>query len=76
MIDVVKLSTHADEVDIDVRATVDKIERYVKDRPVAGIAVAITFRDGASVTFASKSENRQKLIGAIVDMLFDYQGVK
>ena len=76
MVDIVKLSTQADEVDVDVRQTVDKIEGYLKDRPAAGIAVVITFRDGASVTFASKSENRQNLLGAIVDMLFDYKGVK
>lgn len=73
MVDVVVLKTFASDVDSDVQKNVDKFLGHVKEGDVAGVAMAITFRNGKSVTFASKSEDRQKMLGSIVDLLFDYQ---
>ena len=61
------------EIVEDVQANIRKVLDYDKDRGCVGVGVVMIFRDGTSVTFGSKSTNRREMIGAITDLLLDYQ---
>ena len=73
MVDPVVLPTFATEVASDVESTVEKIIDYHKERGCQGLAVVMIFRNGESVTFASKVIGRRDMLGAMLDMLLDYQ---
>ena len=73
MVDPVVLPTFATEVASDVESTVEKILDHHKKRGCHGLAVVMIFRNGDSVTFASKAIGRRDMLGAMLDMLLDYQ---
>ena len=73
MVKVVKLSTQATEIDEDVERNLQKIVDYHKAHGCVGLGVVMLFCDGTSVTFGSKATNRREMIGAMVDLMLDYQ---
>ena len=74
MAEIRQLPTLKADVDESVWAEFEKLRAHVESGQVSGMSVALTFRDGRSLTFGSRTENRREMLGLLLDALLDFQG--
>ena len=73
MAEIRALPTFAVEVDAEVAELVERLRSFVEDKSISGLAVGVTFRDGRSLTRATKVEDRRVMQALLLDLLLDYQ---
>ena len=73
MADIVNLPLRYLEVDAEVAEFIEQLRGFVENKSISGLAVGVTFRDGRSLTKATKSEDRRVMLALLLDMLLDYQ---
>jgi hypothetical protein len=72
MSNITALPTLRVEIDKSVRAKLRQLTEHVESGEVAGLAIALTFRDGRSLTFSSGCESRREMMGLMLDSLLDF----
>ena len=73
MAEIRAIKTLKHEIDENILKRFEQIREHVESGNVAGLAVAMTFRDGNSLTFSSGCDSRREMLGLMLDSIFDYQ---
>ena len=73
MADLHVIKTEKDEIREDVAEVFESLKSRIEQGDCVGLAYTAIFADNRSLTRASRSANRRDIIGAIVDLLFDFQ---